>query len=379
MVSRKEQIDTQTFSNDSTSKQLGFTYQHLIALEKCLDAKPNQSIWIECKGDVADDVSTVEVKHHISSHNITDNSIDVWKTLKNYVEEKNTAQSFTQLILHTTSTIAGTSIFSQWKELSTIEKRKALLSHKPVASIKEFHDKLVSCSREDLDSILERFEIISDQPNVKEKWEELKEHSTFTTIPLNLKEQALQVLLGYIVKQAIDNPNMWKVDINDFRRDIRHAISKFVGSSIPFYYVSETDIPSEPSKEELIFVNKMKEIKLKQKNLEIAVSDYFRAQKSQVTMLFTSPILAGNLDRYDCNLKRDLDNEKLSRSDGLDEKDIDTEKADGESRSLYFECIRKPVTKIVGVKDVGEYYKAGRIHHIVDEGNFEWKYKEGDV
>lgn len=379
MVSRKEQVSTQTFSNDSTRKQLGFTYQHLIALEKCLDAKPNQSIWIECKGDVADDVSTVEVKHHISSHNITDNSIDVWKTLKNYVEEKNTAQSFAQLILHTTSTVADTSIFSQWKELSTIKKRKALLNHNPAPSIEEFHDKLVSCPRKDLDSILKRFEIISDQPNVKEKWEELKEHSTFTIVPLDLKEPALQELVGYIINQAIDDPNMWKVDINDFQRDIRHAISKFVGDSVPFYYVPEADVSSESSKDELIFVNKMKEIKLKQKNLETAVSDYFRAQKSQVAMLLTSPILAGNLERYDCNLKRDLDNEKLSKSDNLDEKDIDTENADRKSRELYFECIRKPVTSIVGIKDVEKYYKDGRIHHIVDEGSFEWKYKEGDV
>ncbi len=37
-------------SNNATKKLLGFDYQKLLALESCLNAKENETIWIECFG-----------------------------------------------------------------------------------------------------------------------------------------------------------------------------------------------------------------------------------------------------------------------------------------------------------------------------------------
>jgi hypothetical protein len=104
-------VGDKNFSNDATSKILGFDYQKLVALKMCLDAKPNETIWIECKGDVADENSTTEVKHHLGKHNLTSNSVDVWKTLQNHIEQYNVAENFSRLVLLTTSTIPEDSIF----------------------------------------------------------------------------------------------------------------------------------------------------------------------------------------------------------------------------------------------------------------------------
>jgi hypothetical protein len=110
------------FNNDATSKILGFDYQKLIALERCLDAKPNEYIWIECKGDVADTKASVEVKHHESKHNLSSNSVDAWKTIKNYVDNLNVIDDFNHLILHTISTVPEDSIFYEWNKLTPIQK-----------------------------------------------------------------------------------------------------------------------------------------------------------------------------------------------------------------------------------------------------------------
>ncbi|MBL1276303.1 MAG: hypothetical protein COB30_009450 [Ectothiorhodospiraceae bacterium] len=379
MVSKKQLAESEAFSNDATFKLLGFEYQKLIALEKCLDAKPNERIWIECRGDVANKDTSMEIKHHSSNHNITSNSEDVWNTLKNYITEINITQTFTNLILHTTSSIPNSSIFFDWNRLAIAEKRRKVLNHTPSATIKSYYETVAKCSEENLKLILGRFEIISNQPKIEEMWENLKKHSALIIVPLNLRDQAIQELYGYITKQAISNPNMWQIDINDFQRDMRHSISKFTTDKVPFPFISEGSVQPKKKNGELIFIQKMKDIKLKKKNQEIAISDYFRAQETQITMLSSSPTLRDSLERYDNNIERDLENEKSSTSYDLSESDINTEKADKESRDLYFRCIRKPEAAITGVADVQKYYKDGRVHHVIDEGTFEWKYREDDI
>ena len=174
MVSKKQLAESEAFSNDATFKLLGFEYQKLIALEKCLDAKPNERIWIECRGDVANKDTSMEIKHHSSNHNITSNSEDVWNTLKNYITEINITQTFTNLILHTTSSIPNSSIFFDWNRLAIAEKRRKVLNHTPSATIKSYYETVAKCSEENLKLILGRFEIISNQPKIEEMWENLK-------------------------------------------------------------------------------------------------------------------------------------------------------------------------------------------------------------
>ncbi len=52
------------FSNNATPKYLGYVYQVLIAIEQCFQAKKNETIWIECYGDVYDGSTSTEVKYH---------------------------------------------------------------------------------------------------------------------------------------------------------------------------------------------------------------------------------------------------------------------------------------------------------------------------
>src|SRR5690606_29649444 len=109
---------TRTLKNDSTKKQLGFEYQKMIALEYCLNAKKGEYVYIECFGDVQYGTESVEVKHHEGNSNLTSNSVDVWKTLKNLVIEYDLIKSNNKFLLHTTETIKTDSIFYDWNGLS---------------------------------------------------------------------------------------------------------------------------------------------------------------------------------------------------------------------------------------------------------------------
>jgi hypothetical protein len=77
---------------------------------------------IEHQGDVSfDNLYQIETKHHKASKSISDTSEDFWKTLYNWLKQK---QLFNKLILHTTSHFPkrGQSFLKKWNESSSDER-----------------------------------------------------------------------------------------------------------------------------------------------------------------------------------------------------------------------------------------------------------------
>jgi len=372
-------MSDKTFKNDATQKLIGYDYQKLIALERCLNAKKNENIWIECKGDVADADVSIEVKHHNVSNNITINSVDLWKTIKNYVTEFEIVSQFSSLILFTTSIISKDSILVGWNDLSPNVKKSILISHVPTKTTQEFYDAVKSCPESDLLNILSKFKIYSEQPNINQKWEEIMDHPTFATIPNNLRNAALQQLCGYISKKAIDNHDEWKVGINDFKKDIQTILSNFTHGNTPFPVIDPNDKNLPLDKRDFAFIDKMKAVMLKKREQANAVSDYLRANMSQFELIGMTPTLSDNLKTYDENVKRMLEDNKSRFTDNLTTELIDTEHANKISREFYRDSIEKPHESIIGVNDTQKYYKDGRIHHLLENTAFEWKFKEEDL
>jgi len=278
-------LKTEKFSNDATSKLLGYDYQKLIALEYCLNAKKNDHIWIECRGDVADSSISLEVKHHLEDSNITSNSVDVWKTLRNYVNEFAIVDTFNRLILHTTSVSKSDSIFYKWNNLTAKKKREKLINHTPSDTVKEHFEIVKKCDKNKLEKMLDKFEILEGQPDVQKKWDELKEHSTFKIIPESNRDAALEKLYGYITKKAIDNSNEWKISINDFNKDIQNFLSFYTKGKTQFPYVAESDATLNRKNKKYKFIDKMKAVKIKDNFQNKAVNDYLRANLSQIKLL----------------------------------------------------------------------------------------------
>jgi len=366
------------FRNDATSKLLGYEYQKIIAIEFCLNAKKNEMIWLECKGDIATSDSSIEIKHHIDNNNLTSNSVDVWRTIKTYIIEYDITEQFSSLILQTTSQSTSDSIFYNWNRLDVGSKIEKLLNHKPVSSISVFHKEIANCDKNKLHNILSKFSIIEGQKQIGEKWEELKEHSTFRLIPYNLRDAALEKLYGYISKKAIDNRNEWKVNINDFDNDIQVFLSLFTKGKTPFPIVYEDGIKKE-SEKKYLFIEKMEKINLKEKDCTNAFADYVKASMSQLKLLQMTPLLTNTLDNYDSDVQREISDEKSYMAVGLTPDELDKIEALQKSQQLYYKCITKPYEQIPNVDNTPKYYRDGRIHHSLETTDFEWKFNEGDL
>ncbi|MGZ8173579.1 MAG: ABC-three component system protein [Methylobacter sp.] len=204
-------------------------------------------------------------------------------------------------------------------------------------------------------------------------------HPHINLVPEEFSHAAIKWLHGYITKAAIDNSKIWQININDFHRDMRHTLSKFTTDKIPFHFIPKSDIEPDIIGQEFEFISKMKDVELRKKEQELAVSDYLRAKESQLKMLKSSPTLDEKLEQYDENVQRVMVEEKSSKSYNLMIEEIGSDKANKESRELFFNCIRRPHDQIIGVNDAQKYYRDGRIHHIAEESDFEWKYREADL
>lgn len=373
---------TDTLSNDSTKNQLGFEYQKMIALEYCLNAKNGEYVYIECFGDVQYGTESVEVKHHEGNSNLTSNSVDVWKTLKNLVIEYDLIKSNDKFLLHTTETIKTDSIFYDWNGLSKNVKYKKLKDQPISASSKEFKDVIFDnkkISKNDLLGILDKFIINSSQPKIEEKLEELKGHSSFDIIPENYKSDAIGVLNQWIIERAIEDSNKWEVNITDFKNDFRSSLSQFTKDYMPFPSIEKTKVNDEEINKGFRFINNLKAISLKKNDLHQAFQDYIRSEDAYEKMLKTNPTLGKDLISYEDDLQDEITTEKSKMSYSLSKESFSDNSHIEKSREVYFNCIIKPHSEVLGVKGTQKYFRDGRIQNINETTDFEWKYKETDL
>ena len=359
--------------NNATSKILGIEYQKLIALEKCFNANSNEVIYIECLGDVAAGSDAIEVKHHEGEGKLTDKSIDIWKTLKNLVEEKTLFEQFDRFILHTTSDIKSGSIFENWNSLSENERYQKIITVDPSKTIEPFYDKVKACGKVELKKILKKLRINSSMPKIKEKFEQLKGNVIFTTVELKDRGKILEYLLGYITKSAIDNKDMWHIDKNDFDRDFRIHVKQYLQYGILFPNVSKDDV-SEKDSDSFLFVKEIKKIKYNVK-IKKAVSDYLRSDKSLAELIKNSPIISERLEKFEEELLEEITDKKTTYAYDLKSELLGTEIAFKSARDLFDNCLEIPNLQISGINAIKNYFQKGRIHSIVEEEKFKWEFK----
>lgn len=373
---------SETLNNDSTKKQLGFEYQKLIALEHCLNAKNGEHVYIECFGDVQHSNESIEVKHHEGESNLTSNSVDFWKTLKNLVTEYDKLKSNDKFILQTTQNILTDSIFHNWSQLSKTARHKILKDHSISPTSQKYKDVVFNTSiisKLDLLELLQKFVIHSNEPKIDEKLEQLKEHSVFKIIPDNLRSSAIGVLHQWIVERAINDSDKWEINIYDFNTDLQFSLSKFTKDYIPFPNVST------PAKDEANltkgykFIEKLNAISLKKNDLHQALQDYVRSEEAYDEILRKNPTLKDNIINYEEEINSGLQTEKSAASYSLSKASFSDNSHISKSRDVYFRCILKQHNQIAGIRDTEKFFRDGRIHNINETTDFEWLYKETDL
>jgi len=362
-------------SNDATKKIWGFDYQKLFALESCLNGKENEIIWIECYGDLAHNTVSKEIKHHATHTYLNDAHRDFWKTLYNLIVDKKQLNMFNRFELITTSAVKCDSIFFKWNELNATEKLSRLKTVPSNKSISKYYNKVMTENTTEILVILDKLIIISSQPNIEIKLNELKSHPALLVIPHMYIDNFIEKILGYISLKSINNSNLWHIEWNDFKREMVGYAKPFLKDDFPF--------PSTPKKEvdtnnyqEYYFITELEKIKLDFNLLNTAVLDYLRSEKSLLKLLKLNSSLAENLEEFDDNIDDDLSLLKIKHSTSLTTDQLRMIERLELSKRMYADALLMNSRKIKGVQEIDGYYQKGRIHSCVEQKKFSWIFEE---
>ncbi|MBL4748436.1 MAG: hypothetical protein JKY17_06630 [Magnetovibrio sp.] len=219
-------------SHDATASAKGLIYQLYLAVDWCFELLEGQSLFIERFGDLSvDQKYNIEIKHY--DEVLTDAHINLWKTLNNWIQPEFDLSRFQRLILLTTQDIGKQSCLNDWEAKDANEKLTILRSIKDGALArfstsqkvnkstslkmmeKAFEDEVRLCA------ILKKFEIISSQPMLEDKFEEIvQRHSK--PIPAVNKERFIKALFGFVVDPEIIVNNQWEITYASFTNEVEN-------------------------------------------------------------------------------------------------------------------------------------------------------------
>ena len=111
--------------HDATASTKGIIYQFCVAVQKCYEMVPGQKMLVETRGDVTIPYSQqVEIKQY--SDDLTDSHPNIWKTLRNWMQNDFDPEPYAALILYTTQQFGEHATISKWNE-ETSQKRLEIL------------------------------------------------------------------------------------------------------------------------------------------------------------------------------------------------------------------------------------------------------------
>lgn len=228
---------------DKTS--LGFEFQDFVYIEKLIELMPGQAVGLELHDDIhvetaapdgsIKDLLLIQVKHSVSTGNITDRNIDLWKTISNWIKiipelptyETLTFQLYTNKALNDQKFVSllkkpRTNIQSILdhirdtnKSIQEVESKKS--SDDAPNPLAKFVEAVSNTSDTDLKFLFERFEFHSDTSAVIAR---LSDSLRRLAVPLSCIEETRKHVIGAFKESKfsrIIQGEKVRIDFDDFR------------------------------------------------------------------------------------------------------------------------------------------------------------------
>ena len=370
--------------NDSTKTFKPIIYQFLVALEKCFQMQYGESIWIEKYGDVTSSSGVqIEVKDH--QKNLTDLDHNVWKTLKNWLDDNFDATKYKNLILLTTQTISKSSKFIDWNTKNKDEKYQILnliakefnkQKEKSDLTQKLLNDVLNSNKSNKLLEILDKFTIQSKADNDEILYKKIKETRTDGILE-EKKDEYLDSLIGYIINPAMTSSG-WEIKNKEFRQKTKSLIETYTSTTKIFPKIETPSITDDIIKEHqsYLFVQKIEDIDYSEVKSE-AISDF----------IYSRTILNEELKNYEISKKeyRHYENELLKSFQAKRRKallDVNSSNHINESKRLYNNTTDEAAPNFYNFNDTPKSYRNGILHELANDSenpkNIVWKLEVSD-
>ena len=385
-----------TFTDFSAKEpSLGYFYQIKYALlillthSKELD---NPKVRIENLDDIEiEDINTLQLlqtKLHIKNKaNLTDASVDFWKTIRiwsEYINNGTIDLDSTIFNLITTEEIPNSSILHKFKNNITLDSEVAevitVLDKIAIDSTNKTNEKAYiayqNLSIENKKNLIKRIRILDNSIGITEINDKIKRELIFSTYP-NTIDAFLEILEGWWFRKSIDNLtlNIDSISSSELQLKIANISDSFQADNLPNHFPVQLEITDEDVEnlKERNFLKQLELIKIKanSKTLKLAISDFRRAFEQRSKWLRLHLLNPDEEEEYDLKLHDYWKNIFDIMSDEAENKSLDELTDLG--KGFYLEQFAKTCPQIkIREKFNQDYLTRGSYQILADSKKIGW-------
>ena len=303
---------------------LGYHYQVRYALYLLLKAKDKEQPFVKLENldDVEiGDLNKMELHqtkfHNKKSANLTDASVDIWKTIRVWSELATTNNidfDNVLLVLVTTSETSPNSIFYEFTEKKLgiksiqdiINKLNEISNSSTNKELKDAFDAFNKLTNDQKTKLLQNIYIIDNAPDFEDLERKIINEIKIAFLPQQLKS-SFQDLLGWWYFQCIEQlkNKKDKITFSETWSYINYIVDKFKSDNLPIdakilsAEITETDYSA------MCFVKQLQEINLGTNAINQSKRDYYRASEQRSKWIREQIVNPQEEIDYDFRLKDD--------------------------------------------------------------------------
>ncbi|MGE4442399.1 MAG: ABC-three component system protein [Desulfomicrobium sp.] len=302
---------------------LGYIYQCRLALFeslKRLKSDPDVSIAIETIDDVVFEkdgspTEIIQVKHHINRKaNLTDSSIDLWKTIRIWcdlcLDENSHGESI--LCLMTTEAAAANSA----AYLLRVEERNVLQAEQMLLQVSQTssnesnraaYDRFNSLSSEQRLALLERVCILDNCPVSKDLGTEMQTE-LWGHCERQYVEQFLAYLEGWWMQRLVaglDNSSPQNITGHEIDAQLNALREQFTADSLPVHPEIRGATPDTSPFSNWLFVKQLRLIDISESRIQRAATHFYKASEQRSRWVRETLLVDYELEQYDDILKEE--------------------------------------------------------------------------
>ena len=315
--------DHLSVSHSASASLTGYLYQARYALLRALEEgrrHPSHAISIEKFDDVAFEkdghsVELIQTKHHVSHGDVSDRSVDLWKTLNIWIQRINedpTGTANTRLVFLTTNTATDGSALSMLRK-SDESRDEACALELLVSAANKSQNQATKAARNEFLSLttaarrllVRNIWVFDQAPNIIDVREEIEAVLHYSAPPDQVSSLT-DLLEGWWFNRviiALSDPGSSEISLGAIEMKVSTLREQF---KIGNLFVDEkiegmlpvSDLPGD----DRTFVRQMDLVNVPEGELKAAVHDYYRAYEQRSRWARENILLDGEADRYDRGL-----------------------------------------------------------------------------
>ena len=311
-------------SHDASASLTGYLFQARYALLRGLEEGrryPGHALSIEKFDDVAFEnagqpVELIQTKHHAKCGDVSDNSVDLWRTLniwmKRIIEDPAGAAS-TRLVFLTTSTAAAGSALSMLRqpgdgrdeccaEKLLLSAAKCSQNQATAAARNAFLD-LTDAARQVLVGNIWVFDKAPNIIDVRDEIEMVLHYSAAPDQVGDLTDHLEGWWLNRVVI-ALSDPDSAAIPLASIQNKVAELREGFRLGNLPLDKTIEaTPAVSDVPGDDRTFIRQMNFVNVSNNEVRTTVHDYYRAYEQRSLWAREHLLLDGEADRYDRGLQ----------------------------------------------------------------------------